>query len=71
MSEVEIDRRQCLRIPETITPTCMSGRCVNDVFGGPGWNRTTDTRIFKSSIAPNFTVQNGSINVIPILLRFS
>ena len=25
----------------------MSGRCVNDVLGGPGRNRTTDTRIFN------------------------
>ena len=36
-----------LRIPETTTPTWMSGRCVNDVLGGPGRNRTTDTRIFN------------------------
>ena len=27
----------------------MSGRCVNDVLGGPGRNRTTDTRIFKTN----------------------
>ena len=43
----EIDRTQGLRNPETTTPTCMSGRCVNDVLGGPGRNRTTDTRIFN------------------------
>ena len=28
----------------------MSGRCVNDVLGGPGRNRTTDTRIFNPSV---------------------
>ena len=25
----------------------MSGRFVNDILGGPGRNRTTDTRIFN------------------------
>jgi hypothetical protein len=25
----------------------MSGLCVNDILGGPGRNRTTDTRIFN------------------------
>jgi hypothetical protein len=33
----------------------MSGRCVNDVLGGPGRNRTTDTRIFNLSAAPAAT----------------
>ena len=26
---------------------CVSGRCVNVILGGPGRNRTTDTRIFN------------------------
>src|SRR5471030_130953 len=43
----DIDRSRGLRIPETTTPTCMSGRCVRYVLGGPGRNRTTDTRIFN------------------------
>src|SRR5476649_1429821 len=42
-----MDRSRGLRIPETTTPTCMSGRCVRYVLGGPGRNRTTDTRIFN------------------------
>ena len=50
MSEVKIDRSRGLRIPETTTATCMSGRCVNDVLGGPGRNRTSYTRIFKTSV---------------------
>src|SRR5471032_1082375 len=43
----EIDRIQGLRTSETTTPTGMSGRWVNYVLGGPGRNRTTDTRIFN------------------------
>src|SRR5471032_1178714 len=43
----EMDRTRGLRVPETTTPTCVSGRCVRDVLGGPGRNRTTDTRIFN------------------------
>ena len=42
-----MDQSRGLRIRETTTPTGMSGRCVNDVLGGPGRNRTTDTRIFN------------------------
>ena len=43
----EIGRIQGLRTSETTTPTGMSGRWVNYVLGGPGRNRTTDTRIFN------------------------
>ena len=32
---------------ETKTPTCRSGRRMNGILGGPGRNRTTDTRIFN------------------------
>ena len=32
------------------TPTSDGRRCVNDVLGGPGRNRTTDTRIFKTDV---------------------
>src|ERR1700753_955448 len=42
-----MERTRGLRIPETTTPTCMSGRCARYVLGGPGRNRTTDTRIFN------------------------
>src|SRR5471030_379986 len=45
----EMDRTRGLRIPETTTPTSMSGRFVRYVLGGPGRNRTTDTRIFKTA----------------------
>ena len=43
----EIDRTRGLRIPETTTPICMDRRFVRYVLGGPGRNRTTDTRIFN------------------------
>ena len=36
-----------LRGRGTKTPICMDRRFVKDVLGGPGRNRTTDTRIFN------------------------
>ena len=43
----EIDRSRGLRVSETKTPTCMGWRFARYVLGGPGRNRTTDTRIFN------------------------
>ena len=43
----EIDRTRGLPILEIKTPTCMGWRLVYSVLGGPGRNRTTDTRIFN------------------------
>ena len=43
----EIDRTRGLLVLETKTPICMDRRLVKDVLGGPGRNRTTDTRIFN------------------------
>ena len=34
----EICQTRGRRLPETTTPTCLSGRCLNDVLGGPGRN---------------------------------
>ena len=48
MREVDIDRRRGLRSPETTTPITMDWRCARYILGGPGRNRTTDTRIFKT-----------------------
>ena len=42
-----MDRTRGLWNPQTTTPTGEGWRCVNDVLGGPGRNRTTDTRIFN------------------------
>src|SRR5476649_1116027 len=42
-----MDRTRGLSVPETKTPICMDRRFVKDVLGGPGRNRTTDTRIFN------------------------
>jgi hypothetical protein len=47
VSEVDIDRRRGMRIPKTTTPITMDWRCARYVLGGPGRNRTTDTRIFN------------------------
>jgi hypothetical protein len=44
---MDIDRRRGMLIPETTTPITMDWRCGRDVLSGLGWNRTTDTRIFK------------------------
>src|SRR5471030_2512641 len=46
----EMYRTRGLWTPETTTPTTDGWRCVNDVLGGPGRNRTTDTRIFKTRL---------------------
>ena len=46
----EINRTQELTVVETRTPTSYSWRCLNDVLDGPGRNRTTDTRIFKTRV---------------------
>ena len=54
---LEIDRTQGLTVAETRTPTSDSWRCVNDVLGGPGRNRTTDTRIFKLQVSDVRTAQ--------------
>ena len=43
----DMDRTRGLRVSQTKTPTSDGWRCVNDVLGGPGRNRTTDTRIFN------------------------
>ena len=43
----EIDRTRGLPLPEMKTPICMDRRFVRYVLGGPGRNRTTDTRIFN------------------------
>ena len=43
----EIDRTRGLLTLETKTPICMDRRFVKTVLGGPGRNRTTDTRIFN------------------------
>ena len=43
----EIDRTRGVRVSQTTTPTGDGWRCVNYVLGGPGRNRTTDTRIFN------------------------
>ena len=43
----EIDRTRGLPLPKTKTPICMDRRFVRYVLGGPGRNRTTDTRIFN------------------------
>jgi hypothetical protein len=53
----EIDRTRGLTVAETRTPTSDSWRCVNDVLGGPGRNRTTDTRIFKLQVSDVRTAQ--------------
>ena len=47
----EIARARGLLALETKTPIYMDRRFVKDVLGGPGRNRTTDTRIFKTSLA--------------------
>ena len=43
----EIDRTRGLLVSKTKTPICMDRRFVKNVLGGPGRNRTTDTRIFN------------------------
>jgi hypothetical protein len=43
----ETDRTRGLRTSETTTPTGEGWRFVRDIRGGPGRNRTTDTRIFN------------------------
>ena len=43
----DLDRTQGFLVRQTKTPTCDGWRCMNDVLGGPGRNRTTDTRIFN------------------------
>jgi len=55
MSEVDIDRRRGLRSPETTTPITMDWRRARYVLGGPGRNRTTDTRIFNLRVVPTRT----------------
>ena len=46
----EMDRSRGFHVPKTKTPTGMGWRSVRDVLGGPGRNRTTDTRIFKTRV---------------------
>ena len=45
-----MDRSRGLRVSKTKTPTCHGWRSVRDILGGPGRNRTTDTRIFNPRI---------------------
>src|SRR5476649_1706027 len=42
-----MDWTRGLSVLETKTPICMDRRFVKYVLGGPGRNRTTDTRIFN------------------------
>ena len=47
----------------------MSGRCVNDVLGGPGRNRTTDTRIFNPLLYQlSYQAKRGMIIASPCRL---
>jgi hypothetical protein len=62
----EMDRTSGFLTSETKTPTSDGWRFVNDVLGGPGRNRTTDTRIFNPlrfqlrAASPRFT-RNGEV----------
>lgn len=60
----DIGRSRGLRIPETTTSTCMSGRFVRYVLVGPVRNRTTDTRIFKDWLYRNLIAIQPEINLI-------
>ena len=42
-----IDRIRGFRALKTKMPICMDRRFVRYILGGPGRNRTTDTRIFN------------------------
>ena len=48
----------------------MSGRCVNNVLGGPGRNRTTDTRIFNPLLYQlSYQAKRGTIIASDFHLR--
>ena len=51
----DMDRTRGLRVQQTKTPTSDGWRFLSYVFGGPGRNRTTDTRIFNLRAAPDAT----------------
>ena len=50
-AEPEMDRSRGLRIPETTTPTFMSGRCVTYVLGGRG-GIEPPTQVFSRARKP-------------------
>ena len=58
------------------TPTGEGWRCVNDVLGGPGRNRTTDTRIFNPLLyrlsyqakARKYSKVDGLCKALPIVI---
>src|SRR5471030_490478 len=47
------------------------GVLLDTVLGGPGRNRTTDTRIFKSNAERELCAQNRAINLLPAWRHFS
>jgi len=67
----EIDRTRGLPVPKTKTPTSDGWRFVNDVLGGPGRNRTTDTRIFNLSAVFGTTLHVCRSKVLPVRTSLS